>query len=113
MSDLIGAALERKRGDTAPDKVRVDFAGGIAGFSYKMTVNTLKAPPDNTTQRMQSIGVVTSDLLGGDVIFPWVPGDADQVPGKYYYDIQQTDTAGKIKTIAKNVYVFFQDITKN
>lgn len=113
MSDVIGAALERKRGDTAPDKVRITLAGGIAGFAYKLTLSTLKAPPDNTTQRMQSVGVVTSDLLGGDVIFPWVPADADQVPGKYWYDIQQTDTAGKIKTIAKNQYTFFQDITKN
>jgi hypothetical protein len=46
------------------------------------------------------------------VEFPWTPGDADQVPENYFYDIEQTDTAGKILTIAKEQYIFQQDVSK-
>ena len=52
MSDLLGAAIERKRGDTAPDtNTDSDDVTGLArdnpGFSYRMTLNTVKDPdPD-------------------------------------------------------------------
>lgn len=114
MSELVGAELERKRGDTAPDVVNVTVADGIAGFSYRMTVNTKRNPSTTVGEELVTIdGVITaSDAEGGTVEFPWTAGDADQAPGLYWYDIEQTDAAGKIKTIAKNKYKFWQDISK-
>lgn len=44
--------------------------------------------------------------------FIWDALSADQTPGKYWYDIEQVDASGLVKTIAKNLYIFYQDITK-
>jgi hypothetical protein len=116
MSEITGQELERKRGDTAPDVLLVmdpnnpTLPLNITGFSYLLTLNTLKSPPDDTTQLAQIAGTVNG--IGGRVEFLWTAPQADQAVGKYWYDIQQTDSAGRIKTLAKNKYTFFQDITK-
>ena len=107
MSELIGDVLERKRGDTAPDKITVILDGGIDLFSYKMTLNRERNPEDDTAQLSEHTGVVVSTLTGGTVTFPWDATQADQEPDKYWYDIQQTDANGKILTIAKNKYIFY------
>jgi len=39
-------------------------------------------------------------------------GQADQVPGVYYFDVQMIDGAGRIRTIALDKYTYTQDITK-
>jgi hypothetical protein len=117
MAELVGSELERKRGDTAPDVLLVlnpedpTLPLDVTGFSYKLTINSLKSPPDDTTQLLQVNGTVVNGPLGR-VEFAWTAPQADQVPGKYWYDIQQTDGAGRIKTIAKNRYIVYQDITK-
>lgn len=116
MSELNGLEVERKRGDTAPDRLIVlDPATGLAmnitGFSYKLTVNSEKKPTTITNQKASLTGTLV-DVLNGIVEFPWTALEADIPPGKYYYDIQQTDSSGRIKTIAKNKYTFWQDITK-
>lgn len=114
MAEKVGAEIERKRGDTAPDVVNISLAGGIAGFTYAMTVNRVKNPTDTAQQVATMAGtIMSSDPNGGAVSFPWTSLQADQAPGTYWYDVQQTDTAGKVKTIAKNKYRFYQDITKS
>lgn len=112
MTDIIGEVIERKRGDDAPDKITVDFDN--SGYSYLLTINTAKdpdtGPPLVGSELVQSIGAPGG--LDGTVLFPFTPSDADQAPCPYWYDIQQTDLTGKIKTIAKNQYIYHQDITK-
>ena len=122
-TDLAGACIARKRGDTAPDKITVldpEAAAGtpldVTGFSFKLTVNTEQdpdpvGPPIVGTELVSIVGTLI-DAPNGIVEFPWTPGQADQVPEEYFYDIEQTDTAGKILTIAKERYIFQQDVTK-
>jgi hypothetical protein len=117
MAELNGEIIERKRGDTAPDIITVvDPADGVTpinntGFQYRMTINTEKDPvPGVGTELTQITGAPGG--ASGSVSFNWLPADADQEPGVYWYDIEQVDGAGKVKTIAKNQYIFYQDITK-
>lgn len=119
MADLAGEQLERKRGDTRADAITItDPATGLArditGNGYLMTINTSRKPDPSVpigTELSQHIGQL-ADPENGRVDFPWTTLQADQEPGKYYYDIQETDSAGKILTIAKNSYRFYQDLTK-
>jgi len=120
-TDRAGICIARKRGDTAPDKIFVldpetspVVPLDVTGFGFKMTVNTEEDPdpgPPIGTELVSIVGTIT-DGPAGEVEFPWSPGDADQVPEEYFYDIEQTDTAGKILTIAKERYIFQQDVTK-
>ncbi len=118
-TDLFGECIARKRGDTAPDKIFVtdpennDAPLDITGFSFKLTVNTEQDPvPPSVGTEIASINGSITDGPGGEVEFPWLAGEADQVPEDYFYDIEQTDTAGRILTIAKERYQFQQDVSK-
>jgi hypothetical protein len=93
-----------------PDNTPLD----VTGFSFKMTVNTEEDPdpgPPIGSELVSITGTIT-DGPNGEVEFPWTPAQADQTPEEYFYDIEQTDTAGKILTIAKERYIIQQDITK-
>ncbi len=121
-TDLQGVCIARKRGDTAPDKLFIldPEAPGtpldITGFSFQMTVNTEQDPdpvgPPIVGVELVTIAGTITDGPNGEVEFPWSPGDADQTPEDYFYDVQQTDTAGRILTIAKERYIIQQDLTK-
>ena len=119
MSDLVGNPIDRKRGDTAPDKITVlDSENNNAvldntGFSYVLTVNTVKDPDPALPYGTELVSIAGfPGGADGTVEFPWTDVQADQAPGCYWYDIQQTDAAGKTKTIAKNAYTFNQDVGK-
>lgn len=122
-SDLVGACIARKRGDTAPDKITIldqESAAvpkdplDITGFTFKLTVNTEQDPDPGPPigNELVSISGTIIDALAGEVEFPWTPTEADQVPEEYFYDIQQIDASSRLLTIAKNQYIFQQDITK-
>ncbi len=122
-TDLQGECIARKRGDTAPDQITVLDPEtsplvplDVTGFGFVMTVNTERdpdpvGPPIIGTELVSIAGTIT-DGPNGVVQFPWSPGDADQTPEDYFYDIQQTDTTGRILTIAKESYIIQQDVTK-
>ena len=121
-TDFAGICIARKRGDTAPDKITVldpeavtpGTPLDVTGFAFKLTVNT-EQDPDPTPPigvELVSINGTLIDPVNGVVEFPWSAGEADQVPEEYFYDIEQTDVAGKILTIAKERYIFQQDVTK-
>lgn len=121
-TDFAGICIARKRGDTAPDKITVldpeaatpGTPLDVTGFAFKLTVNTEQdpdpGPPIGT--ELVSINGTLIDPVNGVVEFPWSTGEADQEPEEYFYDIEQTDVAGKILTIAKERYIFQQDVTK-
>ena len=123
-TDRAGICIARKRGDTAPDKITVldpeaAVAGtplDVTGFSFQLTVNTEEDPdpvgPPIVGVELVTIAGTLIDAPNGVIEFPWSPTEADQTPDEYFYDIQQTDTAGKILTIAKEQYIFQQDLTK-
>ena len=76
-----------------------------------MTVSTLENPPDNTSELYSVAGVILV-AASGTVEFVPLTANADQLPADYYYDIQMTDGAGRIKTIEKGKYTYTQDISK-
>lgn len=107
--------ITRFRGDTVPDRVTVKDSTGtvidISGYTFLLTVNSNKEPTSSAGQLMQITGVVT-DGTHGLVEFSPTSDQANQAPGKYFYDIQMTTDTGKIQTIVCGTYVFKQDITK-
>lgn len=105
--------VTRKRGDTDPDVFTVSKGRtptNLAGCSFKLTVNTLKEPVDNSTEVYQLVGIIT-DPASGQVTFRPTAEQADQV-GYFYYDIQMVDSYGDIQTVVEGNYVYRQDITK-
>lgn len=111
----MAATITRYRGDTVADKVTVTDSAGvvvnITGFSFLLTVNKEKEPASTSNQLFQVAGVITN-APAGMVEFSPTANQANQVPGKYYYDVQMTDGAGRIQTILFGRYVIKQDITK-
>lgn len=110
MTDII-----RKRGDTYAHEIEVtsESTGSvidIAGFSFLLTVDTEKLPSNSDNNLFQITGSIT-DGPNGLVEFVPTPQQADNV-GNYFYDIQMTDGAGRIRTIDSGKYKVIQDITK-
>lgn len=107
--------ITRYRGDTAADEVTVQTSAGLAvditGFTFLLTVSSIENPPDGTSELYNVAGVITSPA-SGQVEFVPTTLNSDQKPATYYYDIQMTDAAARIKTIAKGAYTYTQDITK-
>ena len=107
--------ITRVRGDTVSFRFNVkDSAGAavdISGFSYKLTVDTLEDPTDDTTKVFQLTGSIV-DAANGVVEFSISALQSDQDPNMYYFDLEQTDNASKIRTIAKGQWIVLQDITK-
>lgn len=103
--------IERKRGDTYDIIISVVDknldAIPLTSETFILSVSTDENPtasPDIYT----AAGTI-ADAPNGKVSFP-VAGTT--AAGTYYFDIQMTDTASKIRTIDKGEYRLVQDITK-
>lgn len=103
------------RGDTAAWTFSIrDSAGvavNIAGFSFVLTVDPEADPADATNNLFALTGTIT-DGPNGVVEFAMSAGQSDQTPAVYFFDLQMTDNALKIRTLAKGKFEFKQDITK-
>ena len=110
--------LEWYRGDSYPISILIkDKATSqpidLTGYSFLMTCDELKDPPDTSTQLFQVDGVIPDQTTNpGEVIFTPSETDTAIEPGKYFYDIEMTDPSGNIRTIAKYKFTIIQDITK-
>lgn len=107
--------ITRTRGDTAPDSFTITnpktrVAVNLTGCSFKLTLSTVPDPEDSTTQLYQLNGVINTPE-SGVVEFSPTAFQADIV-GYFYYDIQMTDSYGRILTLVKDTYQYTQDITK-
>lgn len=108
--------LSRKRGDTYSDQFEIvsestNLPISIVGYSFIMTVDPIRFPPDGSTIAFQIIGSIT-DAENGIVEFAPTLSQADKL-GLFYYDIQMTDPSGKKRTVDSGEYKFSQDITKD
>lgn len=106
------------RGDSYPLELTIkNKATGdavpLTGFSFIMTVTTIKDPPDDTTVKFTVIGVIDPDQVAnmGKVTFTPTTDNTDEI-GKFFYDVQMTNASGHIRTIAKNNFDITQDNTK-
>lgn len=105
--------IERRRGDTAPITATITANKkpvNIAGCSFKLTVNSMMSPTDESTQILQLVGVI-ADEEAGTLEFPFSDEQADNV-GFFYYDIEMIDSYGKKHTLDCDSFVLRQDITK-
>lgn len=107
--------ITRRRGDTYADEITVKSATtglpiNITGYAFTMTLDASKEPTSSATNLYQVIGAII-DAAAGRVEFAPTALQADRV-GVFYYDIQMVDSAGRIRTIALDPYVFTQDLTK-
>ncbi len=83
----------------------------ISGFSFKLTVNSKKDPTDQVDEQFTITGVI-GVAADGEVSFAPLITDTDITPTTYFYDIEQTDGSGAIKTLIKSKAKIVQDITK-
>lgn len=107
-------AITRFRGDTAPITGVVSLNAlplDVTGCSFVLTVDPSKTPTDSANNLFALTGTLVTPLTG-EITFPITAGQADQVPGTYYFDIQLLDALGYKRTIALDKFVFLQDITK-
>lgn len=103
------------RGDTTPFTFTMLEADGttpvnITGFTYLLTVDPLEEPTDALGNLFQLTGTVT-DGPNGIVQFQLSVTQANNL-GEFFFDLQQTDGAGDIRTVVKGEWEFKQDITK-
>jgi hypothetical protein len=101
--------------DTFPFRFNIKYedesAVDITGFAFSLTVDPSDEPPDGTGKLFTLTGTII-DGPNGIVEFGLSAVEAEQTPDTYYFDIQMTDAASKIRTIAKGEWVFSPDITK-
>lgn len=110
----MATVINRYRGDTKPWKFRItvdDEVANITGYTFVLTVDEKKNPPDETTKKFSMNGVLT-DPEGGIVVFYPLEVQMDLTPGTYYYDIESTTVEGYIETLVLDKLVVIQDITK-
>jgi hypothetical protein len=106
--------FSRKRGDTFSLSFTVQDSSGtaidITGASFKLTINQDAQPEDTTNQLAQLIGVIV-DAANGIVRFD---PDATSVGtvGVFFYDVEMTDSGGKVRTLTDGTWTIVQDITK-
>lgn len=103
------------RGDSDAKGFVVQDSAGVAidisGFTFELTVNSEKNPADQVNEQFTVSGVIGSGPAG-TVSFAPTTANTDITPGIFFYDIEQTDGSGRIKTIIKGKCVIVQDITK-
>jgi len=108
--------LRYKRGDDFPSQFQIVEEDGttpidITGWTFELTVDPNRNPPDASSNLFSVFGVI-ADALNGLVNFSPTVANTDEVPRKYWYDIQQIDAASRRRTIVKDRFVIEQDITK-
>ena len=105
----------RSRGDTFPFTITFTDSSGsaidITGFTYLLTVDPDPDPSDATNNLFQNTPVVT-DGPNGVITVTLTPAQADQTPDLYFFDLQQTDTGGFVRTVLKGEWEVVQDVTK-
>ena len=115
MTCAIGPAICRYRGDTYPWTFTIKESDGavinITGFGFRLTVDPDEDPADAANNLFELTGIVT-DGPNGIVQFGMDATEADQVPDSYFYDLEWVDTDSKIRTIAKSIFEFKQDVSK-
>lgn len=106
--------IVRFRGDTYPVRFHCeqdDEDFDISGCSFSLTVNALRNPTGTDAPEFALTGTIV-DAAGGIVHFEPSAAQADQTPGRFWYDVQMTDASARILTIAKGEWIVEQDVTK-
>ena len=107
--------IERRRGDTyAEPFALVDDNGdaiNITGATFVLTIDPSATPANADANVAELVGVITN-AAGGLVEFPLSAPDANLTPKTYYYDMQMTDSGGKVRTVCAGMWIVKQDVSK-
>jgi len=118
------SAIERKRGDTKAIVFRLweDKEAGtpldITAFTFKFTVNKLKAPTVTDTPEFTLVGEIVGAATDGRMRFLPSAAEMDLPPTnaetgvEYFFDFEVTDAEGLIGTEMLDKFKVVQDITK-
>ena len=82
----------------------------LSGAALKMTVTTIKDPPDATTKLFDMTGTIDADPTTGIVVFKPTSVNTAAI-GNYFYDIQLT-SGTDVRTVRKAKFDIVQDNTK-
>lgn len=104
------------RGDTKRKIFTIQDSNGngldVSGSTFKLSVDTLKNPPDATTLQFSIASAFVSGGNDGQIYFAPAPGDTDLPPGNYFYDLEETDVNAEVDTLFKARVAIVQDISK-
>ena len=104
------------RGDTKRKVFTIKDGNGnaldVSGSTFKLSVDTLKNPPDATTLQFLIVSGFVNGGTDGQIYFAPAPGDTDIPPGNYFYDMEETDVNTEIDTLFKARCEIVQDISK-
>lgn len=105
----------RTRGDDYSFVLAIKDGSGtaidITGSTFLLTVDPSPTPEDDTNNVSQLSGVIVV-AASGTVRFTPDAALADAAPGVYFFDVQQTDSGGAVRTILKGSWTIVQDVTK-
>lgn len=108
--------LEYARGDSFASQFQIVQSDevtpeDITGWSFSLTVDSRKDPDDDSTQCFSIAGSI-DDLAEALVSFAPSEAQTDLTPGKYWYDLEAVDGAGRKRTLIKDYFRIKQDLTK-
>ena len=89
------------------DAVAID----VTGFSFLLTVDPSNEPTDDTTKLFQLTAALT-DPANGIITFSPSSVQLDQSPDVYFYDIEQTNGSGDVRTIVKGKFTIEAQVTQ-
>jgi hypothetical protein len=106
--------IVRHRGDTFAFRITFSKADGgplpLSG-TVILVVSALSAPPADDTPVMSLAGTLIDSGDNGVVEFKPDATDADHV-GRFFYDVQMTDSGGDVRTILSDDFILIQDRAK-
>ena len=108
------STITRKRGDDY--SIFLNLTDGanapldITGASFKLSTSATRESVVEAYE-FQITGSIVGSATDGKVEFSFDSDKADSL-GKFYYDIEMLDSAGKTRTVDDGVIVFTQDIGK-
>jgi hypothetical protein len=107
--------ITRRRGDTYADEFTIKSKKtrqpiDITGYTFLMTLDPSRSPVNSSSNIYQLDGVIV-DAVNGRVEFAPSAPQADRI-GKFFYDVQMIDGAGRKRTVVLAKYTYEQDITK-
>lgn len=119
MVDTIGEVsainFVRKRGDTYSFTLSLkDSAGAaidITGSTFLLTIDPSPTPEDATNNVAQLTGVIVAPATNGQIRFDPDAASVGTV-GVFFYDVEQTDSGGRIRTVLAGQWTVEQDVTK-
>lgn len=107
--------IEWGRGDSDFKKFQVLQSDGspddITGRTYRLTTSESAQPHDVDTPIFTLTGIIT-DAPNGIVEFAPTPTDTDIEHRTLYYDIEETDGGGRVKTLLIGTCLITADISR-